>query len=463
MNLSEKKEIHRYIPILVLIFIMIIISLFTFEHQYFSNKYFGQLINIAGKQRMLSQRLVLEASDYLHEPIVKNKKRYLEYLTIMQNDHKLIEKMDLGPYERRHYSIEPNLNEMVYKYFRMHKEFIKSPTQEHFDAIKASSRVLLNNLDKAVALHQTSYERNLQRLQLAKLVETIMFLLVLAASWFFVFRTSAKRLEQSYEKLEEANLTLEHKIEEAVAKNREQKDFMIQQSKLAALGEMIGNIAHQWRQPISAVSAIMMNIKWTAIQQGVDPNFLNERMQEANEQLQYMSQTIEDFRSFFKPDKEKEYFDLYTVYNQAYKILKDNLESNNIKLSLFRTRDAVTYGYPNEFAQVIMNIVANARDIMIEKKIKQPRIEIHLEKDDKYVYCKIKDNGGGIPEDIVSKVFDPYFSTKFNAQGTGMGLYMSKIIIENNMQGILSVANSNVGAVFSIRLELHKLPEEEEV
>lgn len=462
MNLSQKKEIHKYIPVLVLMLIMIIISLFTFEHQYFSNKYFGELINIAGKQRMLSQRLVIEASDYLHDPSLENKKRYLEYLSTMQHDHNMIEKMDLDPYERRHYSIEPNLNEMVYKYFSMHEDFIKHPTRKDYNGIKTMSRDLLENLDKAVALHQKSYESNLQRLQVAKLIETVMFLLVLAASWFFVFRTSAKKLEQSYEKLEEANSTLEHKIAEAVAKNREQKDFMIQQSKLAALGEMIGNIAHQWRQPISAVSAIMMNIKWTAIQQGVEPGFLNERMQEANEQLQYMSQTIEDFRSFFKPDKEKEYFDLVVVFNQAYKILKDNLESNNIKLSLFRTVDAVSHGYPNEFAQVIMNLIANARDIMIEKKIKQPRIEVHLEKDEKNVYCKVKDNGGGVPEEIISKIFDPYFSTKFNAQGTGMGLYMSKIIIENNMQGMLSVANSDEGAVFTIQLQRHIMPQNDE-
>ncbi|MBD3843717.1 MAG: HAMP domain-containing histidine kinase, partial [Campylobacterales bacterium] len=178
--------------------------------------------------------------------------------------------------------------------------------------------------------------------------------------------------------------------------------------------------------------------------------------------LQYMSQTIEDFRSFFKPDKEKEYFDLVVVFNQAYKILKDNLESNNIKLSLFRTVDAVSHGYPNEFAQVIMNLIANARDIMIEKKIKQPRIEVHLEKDEKNVYCKVKDNGGGVPEEIISKIFDPYFSTKFNAQGTGMGLYMSKIIIENNMQGMLSVANSDEGAVFTIQLQRHIMPQNDE-
>ena len=162
-----------------------------------------------------------------------------------------------------------------------------------------------------------------------------------------------------------------------------------------------------------------------------------------------------------KPDKDKEYFDLYTVTHRAYKILKDNLESRNIRLQIYRKRDVVTFGYPNEFSQVILNIVSNARDVMLERKVKEPRIEIHLEKDDTYVYCEIRDNAGGIPEDIMKKIFDPYFTTKFHARGTGLGLYMSKIIIEQNMGGRLSVKNSDAGAVFTIRLDLHTMPESE--
>lgn len=462
MDATKKKEIYRYIPVLIQLLIIMLISLLTFERQYFSNQYFGKLINIAGKQRMLSQRLVIESSDYLHDPSKDNKTRYLEYLQLMENDNKKINTMDLGTEEAAYYSKKPNLNEEVKRYIARHREFIVQPSQERFNAIKQMSKDLLNDLDMAVELHQKQYEKNLNNLQWIKLAETISFLLVLAFSWFFVFRTSARRLEQSYRQLEEANLTLENKVQDAVAKNREQEELMIQQSKLAALGEMIGNIAHQWRQPISAVSAIMMNIKWTAIQQGMDTKFLNERMEEANEQLQYMSQTIEDFRNFYQPDKEKEYFDLYPVCRKVYNILKDSLESHNIKLQIYRKRNVVTYGYPNEFSQVLLNILSNAKDVIIQRKVKDPRIEIHLEKDITHVYCEIRDNAGGISKEIIQKVFDPYFTTKFNAQGTGMGLYMSKIIIEKNMQGMLSVSNSDVGAVFTIKLKLHHMPETEE-
>jgi hypothetical protein len=129
-------------------------------------------------------------------------------------------------------------------------------------------------------------------------------------------------LELKVKELDTFNKTLHKKVKEEVDKQREKENLLIQQSKLAALGEMIGNIAHQWRQPISAVSAIMMNIKWTAISQGVDKGFLDDRMKEANEQLKYMSETIDDFRTFFKPNREKEYFNLKDEVKKAYHILK---------------------------------------------------------------------------------------------------------------------------------------------
>ena len=146
-------------------------------------------------------------------------------------------------------------------------------------------------------------------------------------------------LELKVKELDTFNKTLHKKVKEEVDKQREKENLLIQQSKLAALGEMIGNIAHQWRQPISAVSAIMMNIKWTAISQGVEKSFLDERMNEANVQLKYMSQTIDDFRTFFRPGKEKEYFNLKLEVKKAYQILKASLENDNINLQIYNTKE----------------------------------------------------------------------------------------------------------------------------
>lgn len=256
-------------------------------------------------------------------------------------------------------------------------------------------------------------------------------------------------LELKVKELDDFNKTLHNKVQKEVGKQREKEKLLIQQSKLAALGEMIGNVAHQWRQPISAVSAIMMNIKWTAMDQGLNTTFLEERIQEANEQLKYMSQTIDDFRNFFKPNKEKSYFDLKKECRNAIKILNATLQHHNINLQLFSSKDMIAYGYANEFSQVVLNIISNAKDVLLERKIQKPRIEIHIYKDEHSVHCEINDNAGGISLEYIDRIFEPYFTTK-ELNGTGIGLYIAKEIIHKHMKGTLKVKNSDRGAVFII-------------
>ena len=262
-------------------------------------------------------------------------------------------------------------------------------------------------------------------------------------------------LEIKVKELDDFNQTLHNKVKIEIEKQREKENLLIQQSKLAALGEMIGNIAHQWRQPISAVSAIMMNIKWTAISQGADMKFLDERINEANEQLKYMSQTIDDFRNFFKPTKEKEYFDLKVEIKKAYKILEASLQYSNINLQIYSSSVISAYGHANEFSQVVLNLISNSKDVLIERNIIKPKIEIHISQDEENVYCEVKDNGAGIEEKYLNRIFEPYFTTKEH-HGTGIGLYISKEIIEKHMQGRLSVENIQNGANFIITIPIKK-------
>jgi signal transduction histidine kinase len=258
-------------------------------------------------------------------------------------------------------------------------------------------------------------------------------------------------LEMKVNELDKFNRTLHNMVQEEVKKQREKENLLIQQSKLASLGEMIGNIAHQWRQPISAVSAIMMNIKWTAIANGVEKKFLDERINEANEQLNFMSQTIDDFRNFFKPNKEKEHFDLLKEVKKAQNILEAALQHNNIELKITIGKVITAYGYPNEFSQVVFNLISNAKDVLIERNIQNPKIDIDIYQDDNYTYCVISDNAGGIEEQYIDKIFEPYFTTK-DVNGTGIGLYISKEIIHKHMKGTLHVVNTAVGAKFIISL-----------
>ena len=262
-------------------------------------------------------------------------------------------------------------------------------------------------------------------------------------------------LEIKVKELDEFNKTLHKKVKEEVVKQREKENLLIQQSKMAAMGEMIGNIAHQWRQPISAVSAIIMNIKWTAIEQGINRGFLDERMKEANEQLSYMSQTIEDFITFFKPNKDKESFTLNDEVRKAYHILKASLENGNINVQIYSRSIISIFGYVSEFSQVVLNIISNAKDVLIERGVKEPKIKIYLHQDKENTYCEISDNAGGIKNEIKEKIFEPYFTTK-ERNGTGIGLYISKEIIHKHMNGTLKVENIKEGANFIIAIPNEK-------
>jgi len=252
--------------------------------------------------------------------------------------------------------------------------------------------------------------------------------------------------------LEILNSTLEKRVIQEVAKRAEQERLLIEKSKFIALGEMISNIAHQWRQPLSELSAIIMNIKFRYMLGKLDEEMISEKSKDAEKLVNYMSNTIDDFRDFFKPDKEKKDFNIKKSLKDILGIIGKTIKNKHIELQLDIKDDTQIHGYENEFKQVILNILTNAKDILIETKRDKPYIRISTKKEkSRYRIC-IDDNGGGIQIKPIEKIFEPYVSTKGDANGTGIGLYMSKIIIEKNMNGRLSVRNTKFGAKFTIIL-----------
>ncbi|MFA9372812.1 MAG: cache domain-containing protein, partial [Poseidonibacter sp.] len=235
------------------------------------------------------------------------------------------------------------------------------------------------------------------------------------------------------------------KIEKA-----KQEKILIQKSKMASMGEMIANIAHQWRQPLSQISGLFFDIESAYAYKELNKKYLDERVDEANDLLEYMSKTIDDFRNFFNPNTKKEDFLIKDAVLNASKIVKSMLEINNIKLIIDIENDSKINGYKNEYSQAIMNIITNAKDILLERNIENPCIKIYLEQNEKVTLC-IEDNANGVDEEIIEKIFDPYFTTKFE-YGTGIGLYMTKLIIEEKMNGSIKVINVNQGAKFSIEI-----------
>jgi signal transduction histidine kinase len=246
---------------------------------------------------------------------------------------------------------------------------------------------------------------------------------------------------------------LEMKIQEEIGRRTDQEKLLIQQSKLAAMGNMIGNIAHQWRQPLGELNAILMNVETRYKFKAFDEDFLENSVLKCNKITTHMSNTINDFQNFFKPSKTKENFDVVQACKKASSILKSSLKHHNIDFQCDFDKEKEVYGYPNEFSQAFLNILSNAKDVLIQREIKSPFIKVTISSGNKYVLIKVQDNGRGIEEKNLERIFEPYFTTKHAKQGTGIGLYMSKMIIEDNMQGVLNAKNLEEGACFTIKLK----------
>jgi PAS domain S-box-containing protein len=233
-----------------------------------------------------------------------------------------------------------------------------------------------------------------------------------------------------------------------------------QAQKMAAMGEMLGAIAHQWRQPLNTLSTYIASLQAAYHNNRINGEFVQKLTAEADSQIQFMSKTIDDFRHFFRPSKNKVPFDVIEAINSAVKLMQAQLKQSEIELRI-KYRDIrgplIVHGYQSEFVHVLVNILANARDAIEEGLLNEAEgvlrlVEIEVVSHGNEVMIRVKDHGSGIPPHLLTKVFDPYFTTKATLSGAGIGLYMAKIIVEKEMSGVLSAKNTRDGAQFTIRL-----------
>ena len=269
-------------------------------------------------------------------------------------------------------------------------------------------------------------------------------------------KLSNKKLKLKTLELEDLNNTLDARIKEEINTRKKQEQLLIQQSKLAEMGEMISMIAHQWRQPLSALSTLFQNVHLRYSLNKLNKEYLDKQLLLSNALTGKMSKTIDDFRNFFQPNKEKVEFSIQTAINQTIFLIDDSFKSNSIKINNKNSKDILIYGFESELSQVLLNIITNSKDAFLETKINKPNININTKIKDNSVQIFISDNAGGIEEEILDRIFEPYFSTKESYNGTGLGLYMSKMIIEQNMHGKLSVQNIKNGVEFSIYIPINK-------
>ncbi len=304
----------------------------------------------------------------------------------------------------------------------------------------------LNNIPKSIKniIFQKwigkKFEKKVQYDKLWKfvIIALILFLVLIAIN--IITRQYNKKLEKSVKE-----------IKKELEENQRQ---LLQQSRLAQMGEMLSMIAHQWRQPLSAISSTSSTIFLKAKLNKLDKESSIELASKINEYSRHLSNTIEDFRNFFKTDKKQDISNFSVMIDNVVSIVKPSLDSKKIKTIKEIKYKKPFKTYPSELKQVILNLIKNAEDALAENKIVDPYIKMKTYKKGDKVILEVSDNAGGIPKSVLPKIFDPYFSTKKKKDGTGLGLYMSKIIIEDHCKGAISAYNDKEGAVFKVELEL---------
>ena len=261
-----------------------------------------------------------------------------------------------------------------------------------------------------------------------------------------------QELHVKQSQLEALNQTLETRIQEEVQRNREKDAMMIQQSRLAAMGEMISNISHQWRQPLNELGIMIQMLRVDYNDSLLDAKKIDEFSDGCMEIIQYMSQTINTFRNFFKRDQPSARFEVSAAISKTVDLVQASFQTAGIKLDLKLESGCLIQGNANEFSQVILNLFNNARDVLVERTIATPKISVNVWQENGQIMVVVEDNAGGISDAILGKIFDPYFTTKHKSQGVGLGLYMSKVIIEGKMAGKIDVDNTSGGARFHLAL-----------
>ncbi|WHY80019.1 HAMP domain-containing sensor histidine kinase [Neobacillus sp. WH10] len=256
-----------------------------------------------------------------------------------------------------------------------------------------------------------------------------------------------QELLKKYELVVNQNRYLEKRIQEEVTKNKQKDHILIEQSRLAAMGGMVASIGHQWRQPLNNLSLLIHDVR-EALEFGeIDDQYIDRFTRESMLQIKHMSRTINDFRKFYKPNKEKTLFSVGDSIEEALSIFSMSLKNHGIQVEFEYRGQQMAYGYPNEYSQVVLNILTNARDAFVQKDINNRKLRINIGETGEIVTAEFIDNAGGIEPTLLKKVFDPYFTTRQN--GTGLGLYLTKMILKK-MNGSVSVENTGDGARFCV-------------
>ena len=258
------------------------------------------------------------------------------------------------------------------------------------------------------------------------------------------------KISEQNEQLRLFNEEMQRLVKEETRKNLEKQKLVELQARYSQMGEMIGMITHQWKQPLNVISIVNYILKQKIIKQEYSETLFQEKLDEIGKQVKFMDQTVRDFQDFFNPVLQKRKFNLYETLMLALDLVRYEYKFNNIEIIIEGDKDVNAYGYPNEFNQVILELMKNAKDAFAQHPKESMKLYLYIDRFEGRARIRVRDNAGGIPEEIIDDIFGLYVTTK--KDGSGIGLNIAKNIIENNMDGTLSVQNVEDGAEFTILL-----------
>jgi PAS domain S-box-containing protein len=265
-------------------------------------------------------------------------------------------------------------------------------------------------------------------------------------------QTLEKRVQKQTQELQQLNNNLEKKVQEEIAKNEQKQKVMFWQSRLASLGQMLANIAHQWRQPLTELNLTIFNMKKSSLTHQTKD--VQELYSQSKDIIKNMSNTIDDFTNFFNPSKDKKLFSLNASITEAIQISERIIKDEHIFIKI-NFVDIMILGMSNELTQIIINLIQNSKDAFIYNQINQKEIKIVTRNDATHAIIEVIDNAGGISKENIEKVFEPYFTTKHTSAGTGLGLFMSKMICQQAFEGSIEFENNTTGVTFTIKIPLN--------
>jgi signal transduction histidine kinase len=265
-----------------------------------------------------------------------------------------------------------------------------------------------------------------------------------------------KRYQARQNELDDINQHLENRIDDEVQMRESNHKLYEQQAKMAAMGEMMDAVAHQWKQPLNALSMMTDMLEGDFKSGSVDQKYIDELSADARGQIDHMVTTLNEFRNFFRPKNETESFGIKRCIQSVMLLVNDEFMQNNINIHVESTKEILIHGIENEFKHLVLNIINNAKDAFNERDIKQRDIFINFYQEDNHINIEIEDNAGGIPSEVLHYIFKPEITTKEEGKGTGIGLYMSMQIAQK-LGGSLSVVNTGKGACFNLEILLHEL------